>query len=367
MSRKNDLGFERGNRLSDLWSPTLFWGQVIANFRDDPSGANRCKIYIPFFDKKLIDGGLSLDDFKENPENYAQLVNRIPWSNPILPKNLVTQPKVGESVLVIIEDVKSHSLDGSRMFFGPIIKQNQFLFEDGPINGIMSGQRGDYLGILSLATPWFKDNESRLGGPNSISNWSVFGDDPRDPENIVINGRRNQDIILRNDDEYDEILLRVGKYNSRNLKKLNLKNPGYISMVYYGRDEDKKSAINLVGNQINLISHDGSKPKGKGDGIILNTSEPNKLINLENINMKPTVYGDKLWEILSKLKVWVDTHKHEGGGVAYTEPSKDSETVELLNVLTEALGTRSEPKTSQNGETYFEYTSPLLSNNIKIN
>jgi hypothetical protein len=368
MAINADLGFN-GNKMFDLWKPMLYWGQVIVNYKDDPSGAGRCKVYIDFFDKKIANGGLNLEDFKENPENYSQLVNRIPWSNPITPKFLMTPPKVGESVLVLIEDIKSYNLDGARQFIGPIISQNQFLEEDGAINGIVSGRRGNYSGILSYKTPWYKTNESRLGGPNSISNWSVYGDDPKEPENVVINGRKNQDIILRSDDQYDEILLRVGKYNSSNLginKKLNLKNPGYISMSYYGGENDKKSSINIVGDNINLISHNGIKPDGKGDGIILPTSEPNKLRNLQNLNMKPTVYGDVLWDILFALKFWVENHKHSGGGVAYTPPSADVETTILLKTLTDALGSTT-LGTSENGKPYVKYNSPLLSNNIKIN
>lgn len=365
MAINADLGFN-GNTMDDLWKPMLYWGQVVRNSKDDPSGAGRCKVYISFFDKKLFKGGLNEKDFTQNPENYSDLVDSLPWASPITPKFLMTPPKIGESVLVLIEDLKSYKLNGSRKFFGPIISQNQFLEEDGAINGILSGKRGDYSGLLSLQRPWFKSNKSRLGGPNSISNWSVYGDDPRDPENIIINGRRNQDIIIREDTEYDEILLRVGKYDSSNLKKLNLKNPGYISMVYYGVKENKTSAMNIVGDSINLISHKGIKPDGKGDGIILPTSEPNKLVNLQNLNMKPTVYGDVLWNILFALKVWVQNHKHSGGGVAYTPPSGDKETADLLAILTTALGSITK-ETSQNGKSYIKYNSPLLSNNIKIN
>ncbi len=74
-----------------------------------------------------------------------------------------------------------------------------------------------------------------------------------------------------------------------------------------------------------------------------------------------------MWDVLKKLRVWVETHKHSGGGVAYTEPSLDVETTELISELDKALGSNPKEKVSPNGESYLEYQGNLISNNIKIN
>jgi hypothetical protein len=256
-----------------------------------------------------------------------------------------------------------------------MISQPHNLVGNGKIIGILDGQFGLARGLYDFKRAWFKNNQARLGGENSGSNWSIYADDPKDPTNVAINGRGNNDIILRNSEIYDEVLFRVAKYNRKNNGILNLKNPGYISIVSYnakkvGSIGEDLTSINLVGDRINLISHKGSPTKGKpskGDGIILNSSEPNKQIDLENINLHPSVYGDILWDVLKKLRIWVENHKHRGGGVAYTEPSKDVETVELLNSLDFALGPDPLEKTSPNGITYKEYQGNLISNNIKIN
>lgn len=365
-----DVGNKTNKSYRDV---NVYWGQVLYGPETDPSGAGRCKVFIRELDNDLFDNGIIESDFTRNPENYSDLINSLPWASPMVPKFFTSYPQAGETVQVFLAQKQNTSLE--RFYIGPIIPQPQKLKGSGKIIGILEGQFGLARGLYSFDRAWFKNNESRLGGENSDSNWSIYGDDPKEPTNVSINGRGNNDIILRNNESYDEVLFRVAKYDRRNNGVLNLKNPGYISIVSYNAkkvgliDEDLTS-INLVGDRINLISHKGSTTKGKpyeGDGIILNSSEPNKQINLENINLHPSVYGDILWDVLKKLRVWVENHKHRGGGVAYTEPSKDTETVELINSLDFALGPDPLEKTSPNGITYKEYQGNLISNNIKIN
>ena len=198
------------------------WGQVVASTEKDPSGAGRCKVFIRQLDKDLVgDGskdGLNQEDFLKNSEDYSQIVDALPWSLPLQPKFLVTSPKAGESVLVIIPDRKNDKLE--RFYIGPFISQPQDLSDDGSINGILSGKRGSFNGLLSLDKAWFKNNGARLGGEFSDSNWSVYTDDPKDPNDIGINGRDNEDIILRSSKKYDEVLLRVNKYDNKNKKMI---------------------------------------------------------------------------------------------------------------------------------------------------
>ena len=97
------------------------WGQVVASTDKDPSGAGRCKVFIRELDKELFgsDGnsGINADDFLKDPEDYGQITNSLPWSLPLQPKFFVTNPQVGESVLVIIPDRKNPTLE--RFFVGP--------------------------------------------------------------------------------------------------------------------------------------------------------------------------------------------------------------------------------------------------------
>jgi hypothetical protein len=365
------------------------WGQVVESTDKDPSGAGKCKVFIRELDRHLFGKngkkGLNEDDFLKNAEDYSQIVDALPWSLPLQPKFLVTNPQVGESVLVIIPDRKNDKLE--RFYMGPFISQPQYLNNDGKVRGLLTGKRGTFSGLFAYSKAWFDNNGARLGGKLSSSNWSIYGDDPRDPNDIAVNGRGNEDIILRTSKKYDEVLLRVNKYSNKNNKILNLKNPGYISVVSYkdiggltpsnvstppvAQFESLKNttSVNVVADRINLISHRGSHkgtPSG-GGAIILNSSEPEKQLGMETKFLHPTVYGDVLWEVLKKLQVWVETHKHSGGGVAYTEPVKESETTELLSILNTALGSNPTQKISSDGSKYKIYGGELISNNIKIN
>ncbi len=375
-------GQQEKTNNNDYNEYVMRWGQVVASTDRDPAGAARCKVFVRELDKDLFgsDGnsGINADDFLKNPEEYGQIVDSIPWSLPLQPKFLVTNPQVGESVLIIIPDKKNDKLE--RFYIGPFISQPQFLSNDGRIKGILTGKRGTFNGLYAYSKAWFKNNGARLGGEFSESNWSVYADDPRDPNDIGLNGRGNEDIVLRSSEKYDEVLLRVNKYNNKNNKILNLKNPGYISVVSYKdiggptpitKSESLKNttSVNIVGDRINLISHNGShkgKPK-EGDAIILKSSKPEKKLNMEQNFLHPTVYGDVLWEVLRKLVVWVENHKHSGGGVAYTDPVKESETTELIAILKLALGSDPIVKTSSDGSKYKIYGGKLISNNIKIN
>ena len=386
MTKKYDLESKSTLDNSDYNNYVTRWGQVVASTDRDPAGAGRCKVFIRELDRELFgDGGINPEDFEKNPEEYGQIVDNLPWSLPLQPKFLVTNPQVGESVLIIIPDTKNDKLE--RFYIGPFISQPQFLNNDGRIKGLLTGKRGTFNGLYAYTKAWFKNNGARLGGEFSDSNWSIYADDPKDPNDIGLNGMGNEDIILRSSQKYDEVLLRVNKYNNKNNKIINLKNPGYISVVSYkdigGKTTNfasnppitesdslnQTTSVNVVADRINLISHKGShkgKPK-KGDAIILNSSQPEKQLEMEQKFLHPTVYGDVLWEVLRKLVVWVENHKHSGGGVAYTDPVKESETTELISILKEALGTDPIEKTSSDGSNYKEYNGKLISNNIKIN
>ena len=165
------------------------------------------------------------------------------------------RPKYGETVVVIVADKKSVYLE--RFYFGPFISQTQFLNKDGVIKGTLSGKRGSATGELKYREAWFKNKNSRLGGELSSENWSVYGNHPKDPDDVTINGRGNEDIILKHSSKFDEVLLRVNKYENKNVKILNLQNPGYISLVSQKSRigfNKTETSVNIVAEKINLIS-----------------------------------------------------------------------------------------------------------------
>lgn len=371
MSRKYDLGFEKGLTKKDVLNPIMYWGQVLVTPNEDPTGAGRAKVFIRGLDRDLVNLGLSEKNIKKTPDNYSDLINNLPWCLPLNPKFLTVYPKKYEMVLVILSDQANDQID--RFYMGPFISQPQFLPKEGEALEIQTGRRGTSRGIFPYSNAWFKVNGSRLGGEESISNWAVYGNGPREINDVTINGRGNEDIILRNSEKYDEVLLRVNKYDKKNKSLLNLKNPGYISLVYHDSSKtpslgnQDRVSINLVADQINLISHKGSPTKGKpikGDGIILNSSEPEKQINLENTNLHPTVYGDKFWEFVKRVRAYVENHIHVG---PKREPDNSESTAELIKWIDANLGPNPIEKTSPNGQTYLEYGGNLISNNIKIN
>jgi hypothetical protein len=357
----------------------FYFGQVITDPLKDPSGAGRCKVFIRTLDRDLRNKGIKTKDLEENPENYSNLIDRLPDSYAIETKFFFSLPKLGETVIVFLNEKQNKRFN--RYYIGPIVSQPQKLSGVSKILGILDGMFGTSSGLFDYETAWFDNEGSRLNGKSSDSNWSIYPSHPKDPTDVAINGRGNEDIILRSGDFYDEILLRTAKYKKDNNLELNLKNPGYISIVSYDSSKipelnEDKSSVNIVADQINLISYKGSPLNpinslgglpAKSDGLILNSSEPNKQIDLENLQLRPTVYGDVLWEVLKKLRTWVSEHKHSGGGVAYTTPSRDIETTELLSMIDKALGGNPKEKISPNGKTYYEYQGDLISNNIKIN
>lgn len=368
MARNYDLGFEK-NTNNDYENFITYWGQVIAGPEDDPSGAGRCKVFIRLLDRHIFgDDGSQLkeSDFLKEPENYGEIMDTVPWSYPLQPKFLVTQPKYGETVVVFVANKKKEF--GDRFYSGPFISQPQFINRDGVLRGILTGKRGTSSGELPYKKAWFKNKKSRLGGELSSENWSVYGNHPKDPDDVTINGRGNEDIILKHSTKFDEVLLRVNKYSNQNVEVLNLQNPGYISLVSHRNRNKSETSVNIVAEKINLISHKGSSVKGKpkeGSGaIILNSSDPTKQINLENQFLHPTVYGDVLWDVLKLLRSWVENHIHEGDKLP---PDQETNTTELLKKLDYALGEEPKEETSSDGITYKIYQGNLISNNIKIN
>lgn len=131
---------------------------------------------------------------------------------PLLPKYLVTLPKVGECVFVFQYENKlgtpTTSFKSKRFWIGPLITQPTKL----------SGE--DYNDALSILPDGYK----KLKDPGI--DIGVYGDD----DDITLQGRYNTDIIQKD----RQIWIRTGKFTEGDPKKYNKKDLGFIQLKYGG-------------------------------------------------------------------------------------------------------------------------------------
>jgi hypothetical protein len=320
--RVYDLG--TGNLTNkDRFDNNIYWGLVVSDTSEDPFCAKRIKVRIREFDKEII-----------NDED-------LPWVLPQVPKFIHAYPQKGEAVLVQLRDKKSPRT--GRFYMGPYISQPQKLEFDDYTFGARNGSE---FGVLDFIKSYKKDPDYKIDG----TNWSIL---PEDKE-IGFVGRGNQDIILRESFNYDELILRVGKQTPKNFNKLNKKNPAYISLVYNKKESDERlkedrTHVNVVADQINLISHIGSSKFGKINPI-LNSDDVRKQLDSEE-KLHPLVYGDLFWEFVSIMRKYVIGHIHPE---RVLPPDPSGPTLELDLWINKNLGSSAKD-------------SPLLSKGVKTN
>ena len=129
---------------------------------------------------------------------------------PLLPKYLLTLPKVGECVFIFQYDYTPSSpnatFKNTRFWIGPLITQPTNLNEE-PYNSALSILPDGYTKLF--------DQDIEEGS---------YGKD----EDIVLQGRYNTDIIQKD----REMWLRVGKTIEGSPTKFNSKNLGYVQLKY---------------------------------------------------------------------------------------------------------------------------------------
>lgn len=242
------------------------------------------------------------------PSDSRTEKDKIQYAFPLLPKMISVKPKVGEAVFILnADDNKDYS---QRYYIGPIISQSQFIYKDTSIYGATATLDG---GIKSPSSAITRD-------PNTNG---VFGA----PDDIAIYGRRNSDIILKDND----LLLRCGcKYtDSGDSTKIVFNNeasnrPAYIKLHFDDTNDDKKnSTASIVAHDINLLSTDGPKTYKLTDPNGLITDEEMQSI-LDTAHKLP--YGDILVDFLEKLKRAFLNHTHPIGNLP---PVPDGNIVDL--------------------------------------
>ncbi len=260
---------------------------------------------------------------------------------PLLPRHVNLVPKEGEVVMVMVfgEDEKY----GDRWYMGPLISSDDKLNKD-TIDGTAMSNLAN--GITESAQELSKIPLAR----------GVY----EDPQNLVIEGRDNSDIIQRK----GEILLRAGKFVLNDPLQFNSKNPAYIKIktnVAVNNEEEQRSDIlsvqNLVADKINLLTYGTPNSTGgtynlttvnKETGVAeyITDEEMDRIIN----SAHPVVFGDTLVEYLKLFRIALISHVHNGSGNPATDRT-DKGSLSLKNFLDKAESLEKD----------------MLSKNIRIN
>ena len=230
-------------------------------------------------------------------------IEELPWCYPMLQKFFMSTPKVGELVFIIYPDEnKKHSY---RLYFGPILSNPTNLnFDDGNSTALTPFEfatQGEYKPISSV--PALK---------------GVF---PTNSD-IAIQGRYNTDLIFRP----NEILIRAGKFvevgesnNNPYRFQFNTDTPAYIQLknnINIG-NESNISAINVVANKINLLTHKDGTPRFNLANQDNQLSDDELLKILDSAH--PLPFGDILIQYLRLFKRAFQNHVHSSNGTPPTD------------------------------------------------
>lgn len=368
MSRRYDLGYgdDNGSFARKISSPIWHYG-IVTNI-EDPYNAGRIQVRIFGPTDDGLDDNIPKSLDKTNPKDGG-----IPWCEPLLPKFINVIPAVGEMVKVVTFDYRNKRV--RRQYIGPVIGQQS------PIDL----QKSDYnyanlkVELSSYMANW-ADNAGALDG-----SWKIYPD----KSDIALLGRVNTDVILRDSSFYNEITLRSGKIEQQSLDalqvpaffspyKLNKKNPSYISINFTKAQafqnstlpdviklnlQEDKSHVNLVADNINLISHKGSVKKGFTP-VIIKGEDVTTQLRVENEKLHPLVYGDVLWEFLTVLRPYIESHIHKA---SRREPDGDITKNNLIKWFNDNMG-KIVDKKGVDGNSYKDIEDcRFLSKGVKTN
>lgn len=256
----------------------------------------------------------SIDDVSDGLRIKARMdcdkglsTDKLPYSFPLLPKTFQTMPKVGEGVLIITAELKNGQ--SNRYFIGPIISQPQYFEKDEYDYG-----RGTDLSLL------------QGGSLEPLKKLSVYeetkGSFP-DKDTVALVGRKSEDVILKD----GEINIRCGIRQDTYTDDKNLKgnvifndiDPAYIQLKYKKNlavesKNEANSAINLVADKINIISHKDAVNQGlkiTDNTELIKESDFDKV--MDSLHQLP--YGDKLVEALNIIRSAILNHIHPYPGM----------------------------------------------------
>lgn len=343
-------------QLDNIYFP--LWHNAIVENVDDPYDAGRIQVRIEGIDNKIITVNKKEDNFNTDSQTSAINDDNYPWCEPLLPKYLNVRPKKGELVRVCVYNFRNKN--EKRMYIGPIVGQETYDDYKSPTELLTNSRLRK-----SFNSPWSKREDlTKIRGKD----WSIWPN----KDDIAIQGRANTDVILRNKPSYDEIILRAGKIdwksvaglttiNNERIPKINDKNPAYIVLNYSQptNNQQERSHINIVAENLNLISQKGSSHKGLSPNII--NDDAKEQINIEEKKLHPLVYGDFFWEFLSVLIPYIESHIHRGSRGDTVKDGTVTQT--LLDFLKKNMGDSTAQQRSKNDFG----TCTFLSKGVKTN
>lgn len=211
---------------------------------------------------------------------------------PLMPKAIFIKPKVGEGVFVILATLNDGN--SQRYYIGPVVSQvHRMLYEPAREGGdsYQNGAKKDF----DVSPYLHKDAKGLFPGS----------------EDIAIMGRKDTEIILKDDD----IRIRAGvRLTGDNYQIVyNRKNPAYIKLAYHENalDGDNHSTATIVADKINLLSNKSTEePTGinlTDTESLISDSDLNEVIN-EAYRLP---YGEKLVKLLKTMIKVFNEHTHD--------------------------------------------------------
>ncbi len=256
MSSRNMNDYNKTNNNSRV----LYIGKVISI--DDQMESMRIKVRIPEFDNNILDTNL-------------------PICYPVHSQIFRIFPQVGESVVIMLSDIKKPYND--RLWFSPIIRTYQDKEVDNTIEGNgFIGVEGYFEKKLKSVSPFASNSNSEGILPSK--------------KDVAIVGRKNSDITLGD----NKLLLRTNYVDPEDNLKLNTKNPGSLLLNY--NKETKETTSVLRADNVLLLSHDGF-PNFKS---IMDEKEIEEAIS----KCHALPFGDILVTILKLMAKGITQHIH---------------------------------------------------------
>lgn len=281
------------------FSQRIIWPAIVRSV-DDSAGYNRIKAEIV----QLNDNGQIIsgrDRFKSLQETPPAL--------PLLPEFMHVRPKVGECVLIILEnpvDPKSN-----RYYIGPFISQQTKLSSES--------FQDSYRAMYNRNT--FNGNQINTG--ISTKNDQDAGELFAKQDEVAFQGRENGDLVFGK----DFVKLRTGIFESQSFRE-NKRYPCQIEMKIVNQPIDSQergvfnnvpglfnefenfSQINVNSTNINLIAQDGNFRNQKRINNELKYNPRLSDYGKLAMSLQPAVLGDDLVEVLYNIINFLFTHFH---------------------------------------------------------
>lgn len=274
--------------------PGIRYGRVVSV--TDPDGGDRVKVRI-------------------FPDDNDKLDENLPFAFPGLPKFFYSKPKVGEGVFV--QFAISDNAEAQRYYLGPVISQKHRMFYDRSREGGDTYQRGGRKGWDVNQEEGKEDTEGIF--PNN--------------DDIAIFGRKNSDIILKDDDIRIRAGVKITSDTDAYRVTFNEKCPSYIKLKYHTKplDGENKSTATIVADKIFLF---GNKSRDGRYGTV-ETTNRDDLVTDDELNRMLNdgfrlPYGEKLVTLLKSMINIFNTHTH-----AYPMLPPDANSIEALNLVSQ--------------------------------